>query len=201
MDEPQKSKRGGPRPNSGRPRKSASPTALTDTEIKAMLACPAPSDIDVLAAKHSEKALTILAAEMLHGSKDGDKLDASIAVLDRGWGKPTPLGGGEQMLLFMGPSRVRPDANAVQDEARAYGLLALAVIEKIASGGSSAAVRIRAAKALLDRGLGLAPPARLPGSRDMLPSRQLGKKEQANAAAAEATSGIYAPRSRDATAH
>lgn len=184
--------RGGARPGAGRKRKAASPTAVIGSDLKAALDEPVPEEVDSLAAGHAKNAIAALAQQLLHGESDGAKIDAAVAVLDRGYGKPTVEAGADPMLPFLGRAPVRSVANEVRDEARRYARLAVLVLEKIQSNGARESSRIRAARALLDRGLGTVTPARVPPSLQPL-TRQVGKKEQAATAAKGAAAGRYAP--------
>lgn len=69
-----KSKKGGPRPNSGR--KAGSPNKIT-AEIKA------------IAQEHGEKAIKLLVDMMYTAQSDSTKVMAAKELLDRGYGKAT----------------------------------------------------------------------------------------------------------------
>lgn len=52
------------------------------------------SDIRSLARSHTETALSTLAGIALKGTSESARVAASVALLDRGWGKPTqPISG------------------------------------------------------------------------------------------------------------
>ena len=55
-----------------------------------------PTDIRSLARSHTETALSTLAGIAQNGQSESARVAASVALLDRGWGKPTqPLSGDE----------------------------------------------------------------------------------------------------------
>jgi hypothetical protein len=49
----------------------------------------APTDIRSLARSHTQIALKILAGIAKDGTSDSARVAAAVALLDRGWGKPT----------------------------------------------------------------------------------------------------------------
>lgn len=55
-----------------------------------------PIDIRSLARSHTETALSTLAGIAQNGTSESARVAASVALLDRGWGKPTqPISGDE----------------------------------------------------------------------------------------------------------
>lgn len=55
----------------------------------------APTDIRSLARSHTALALQTLAGIAQHGESEGARVQASIYLLDRGWGKPAQTHTGE----------------------------------------------------------------------------------------------------------
>lgn len=187
------SRRGGARPGAGRKKKGLSaPTSLSDLELKALLAEPAPDEIDGLAQRHADLAIETLVRLLIYGSSESAKITAGKEILDRGYGKPAvEIGGDAAMLPFMMAPSVGPSRTAeIRDHARKYAALAVAVLRKIAQDGHSETARAGASKALLDRGLGTVGKARMPEEQR---ERPLGKKEEAVRAAQAAATGLYAP--------
>ncbi len=189
-DGPPKSKRGGARPGAGRKKLAhASPTALSELDIKALLAEPPPAEIETVAQKHAWAALKSLIAVLIHGTSDPARVSAAKAVLDRGYGKPAvDIGGTDQISLF-GKAPEKPVGAEIRAEARKYAPLAIEVLNKVATAGTSEGARVTAAKSLHDRGLGTVATAKMP---DDAFRRPLGKKEQASEAARAAATEIYA---------
>ena len=55
-----------------------------------------PADIRSLARSHTATALSTLAGIAQNGQSESARVAASVAILDRGWGKPTqPISGDE----------------------------------------------------------------------------------------------------------
>jgi hypothetical protein len=187
-----KSRRGGKRPGAGRKPKAVSPTALIGTDLKAALDGEIPDAVDSVAAEFTRGSIAALIQQLLHGESDAAKIDAANAILDRGYGKPTVEAGADPMLPFLGRAPVRNTANEVRDEARRYARVAVAVLDKIQHNGLTEAIRVRAARALLDRGLGTVTPARMPATFSPQPAQRVGKKEEASATAKAAASGRLA---------
>lgn len=188
------SRRGGARPGAGRKKKGLSaPTSLSELELKALLAEPAPDEIDGLAQRHSSLAIETLSRLLVYGSSESAKITAAKEILDRGYGKPAvEIGGDAAMLMlpFMQAPAVAPTMSAdVRSQARKYAAVAVAVLRKIAQDGQSETARAGASKALLDRGLGTVGKARMP---DEQRERPLGKKEEAARAAEAAATGRFA---------
>lgn len=186
------SRRGGARPGAGRKKRElASPTSLSELELKALLAEPAPEEIDGLAQRHADLAIEQLARVMIYGGSEAAKITAAKEILDRGYGKPAvEIGGDAAMLPFMMAPQAAPSlTDTVRTQARKYAAVAVAVLRKIAQDGQSETARAGASKALLDRGLGTVGKARMP---DEQRDRPLGKKEEAAQAAAAAATGRYA---------
>ena len=92
------------------------------------------------------------------------------------------------MTLF-GPGISVFNAEEIRDYARTFANLAIEMLDKIAMSGDSESARVSAAKSMLDRGIGMAAPARVPAS--IMP-RTPGKKEEAVAAARSVASGKFA---------
>jgi len=188
------SRRGDARPGAGRKKKELSaPTSLSELELRALLAEPAPDEIDGIAQRHTDLAIETLARLMIYGDSEAAKITAAKEILDRGYGKPAvEIGGDAAMLPFM----MAPDSQAtltktgdVRTQARKYAAVAVAVLRKIAQDGQSETARAGASKALLDRGLGTVGKARMP---DEQRDRPLGKKEEAARAAEAAATGRFA---------
>jgi len=193
-------RRGGARPGAGRKKKGLSePTSLSELELKALLAEPAPDEIDGLAQRHADLAIETLGRLLVYGASESAKITAAKEILDRGYGKPAVEIGGDAALLpfMMAPAIAPSKIGEVRDQARKYCTVALAVLRKIAQDGRSETARAAASKALLERGCGTVGKARMP---DEQRDRPLGKKEEAARAAEAAATGKYAtpapPRSR-----
>lgn len=180
---------GGRREGAGRRKRPA--TSVSGIDLRIAEDGDPPEDIDSLAAQSAVSSIAALVRQLTHGTSDSAKIDAAITILDRGWGKPTVEAGADPMLPFLGRAPVRSLANEVRMEAQRYGTLAVLVLEKIRDNGSSEAVRMRAIRALLDRGFGTVTPARMPAQLTQL-ARQVGKKEQATTNAKAAAIGRYA---------
>lgn len=194
------SRRGGARKGAGRKKKGLSaPTSLSELELRALLAEPAPEEIDGLAQQHAVLAIETLSRLLIYGTSESAKITAGKEILDRGYGKPAvEIGGDAAMLPFMMAPTVAPTLSGeIRSQARRYASIAVAVLRKIAQDGQSETARAGASKALLDRGLGTVGKARMP---DEQRDRPLGKKEEAARAAEAAATGIYAtpaaPRSQ-----
>lgn len=195
-------RRGGARPGAGRKKKEFSaPTALSELELKALLAEPAPGEIDAVAQQHAGLAIETLARVLIYGSSESAKITAGKEILDRGYGKPAvEIGGDAAMLPFMMAPTVAPLLSSeIRAQAQKYATVAIAVLRKIAQDGQSETARAQASKALLDRGMGTVGKARMADEQREQP---LGKKEQAKRAAETAATGVYAtppPPARAAT--
>ena len=188
------SRRGGARPGAGRKKKGLSqPTSLSELELKALLAEPAPDEIDGLAQKHSSLAIETLSRLLVYGASESAKITAAKEILDRGYGKPAVEIGGDAALLMLpfmqAPALAQTTSAEVRTQARKYAAVAVAVLRKIAQDGQSETARAGASKALLDRGLGTVGKARMP---DEQRDRPLGKKEEAARAAEAAATGVFA---------
>lgn len=192
-DQP-KSRRGGKRPGAGRkPKGYVKPSAISDLNKVSALATPPPDEIDGVAQQHASTAIEALVKLLFYGSSEAAKITAAKEVLDRGYGKPAvEIGGDAAMLPFMmAPAKTESASLTakIRTEARKYANLAIEVLRKIASDGTSETAIATASKALLDRGLGTVAKARLPDEQRDQP---LGKKEQAQRAAEVAATGRYA---------
>jgi hypothetical protein len=187
-------RRGGARPGAGRKRKpERPPTSLSELELKALLAEPAPAEIDGIAQRHADLAIETLTRIMQFGQSESAKISAAKEILDRGYGKPAvEIGGDAAMLPFM----MAPNSQAavsrtddIRTQARRWAAVAVATLRAIAQNGQSETARASACKALLDRGLGTVGKARMP---DEQRDRPLGKKEEAARAAEAAATGRFA---------
>lgn len=156
------------------------------------LAAPPPEEIDGVAQQHARTAIGSLVALLMHGRSEAAKITAAKEILDRGYGKPAvEIGGDAAMLPFMMLPAVQSTSLTadIRTEARKYANLAIEVLRKIASDGTSEASVANASKALLDRGLGTVGKARMPEEQR---ERPLGKKEEAARAAEAAATGRFA---------
>jgi hypothetical protein len=186
------SRRGGARKGAGRKKKAfATPTALSELELKALLDAPPPDEIDGVAQPHAGLAIETLSRLLIYGASETAKITAAKEILDRGYGKPAvEIGGDAAMLPFMMAPPVAPSLTGeVRAQARRYANIAVAVLRKVAQDGQSETARAAASKALLDRGLGTVGKARMP---DEQRERPLGKKEEAARAAEAAATGRFA---------
>ena len=195
------SRRGGARTGAGRKKKQHStPTSLSELELRALLAEPAPDEIDGVAQQHAVLAIETLSRLLIYGASESAKITAAKEVLDRGYGKPAvEIGGDAAMLPFMMAPTVAPTLSGeIRSQARKYAPVAVAVLRKIAQDGQSESARASASKALLERGLGTVGKAKMPDEQREQP---IGKKEQAQRAAAAAATGRFAtpapPRSHE----
>lgn len=189
-----KSGRGGKRRGAGRKKKLAAvPTSLSELELRALLAEPAPDEIDGVAQQHAGLAIETLSRLLMYGTSESAKITAGKEILDRGYGKPAvEIGGDAAMLPFMMVPNTAPSLSMsaeIRAQARKYCPVAIAVLRKIAQDGQSETARASASKALLDRGLGTVGKARMP---DEQRERPMGKKEEAARAAEAAATGKYA---------
>ena len=64
----------------------------------------APTDLRSLARSYTELAVQTLAGIAQNGQNEGARVSAATSLLDRGWGKPTQLHGGDENA---GPIQVR----------------------------------------------------------------------------------------------
>jgi len=176
--------RGGKRPGAGRkPKGQTSPSLVTGQNLKAALAAPAPTDIEIAAQAHASAALATLVQQLQVGDSESGRVRAAKEILDRAYGRPSSEAGGlEQMQLFQIGAATVVQAKAIREEARKYASLAIETLRKIAADGVQEAARISAAKAMLERAIGTVTPARLQSGLSPDP----GKKEQQQRAASEA---------------
>jgi hypothetical protein len=80
----------------------SAPTSLSELELRALLAEPAPDEIDGVAQKHADLAIETLARLLIYGASESAKITAAKEILDRGYGKPAvEIGGDAAMLPFM----------------------------------------------------------------------------------------------------
>ncbi len=162
---------------------------MTDIDLKVAEAATAatPEDIETIARGHARNSLDTLKAIMLHSEADSARIQAANAILDRGFGKPVTETGVDMLLPLFDQAFRKTAPGEVMEEARRLAPLAIAVLNKIAQNSVSHPARVRAARALLDRGLGAVDVARLEAYR--ADNKVLGKKEIAAAAAATAGEG------------
>lgn len=189
--EPPKRGRGGRRPGAGRkPKAHVAPSSLAAIDIEAALAEPVPDDVETTAQRHARVALAALVKQMQHGKSDPARIKAAQAILDRGYGKTSTEPGGDLVLPLFPAEAARNLSTEIRDAARRHATLAVEVLHRIMTGSESEAARVSAAQALLDRGLGVAPVARLQAG-PIQPD--IGKRERAMQDAADLATGIYAP--------
>jgi hypothetical protein len=124
--------------------------------------------------------------QLIHGRAETAKVSAASAILDRAHGRPTIEVGGDATLPFLGIAPPKAHAVELREEARRYSHLCITVLRKIATHGVSETARISAGRALWDRGLGVAAPAKV---ADEFSFGKLGKKEEAARAAKTAGEG------------
>lgn len=190
---PAKSRRGGKRPGAGRRKKEfRGPSALPEIDQAAALQAPAPADIESVASGRAKAAIGALVRVIQFGKSEQAKVNACNKILDRGYGKPSvDAGGFAQMSLF--PVGVNIDvtiANDIRDEARKFANLAIETLAAIAERGDAESARVAAAGSLIDRGIGTVATAKM--SDSVVPTRPVGKKEQAALDAENAARGKYA---------
>lgn len=194
-----KSTRGGKRPGAGRKRKGAtSPTALSEIDLKAALAQEASDDLEVLTAGNAKTCIDSLKRVIVGSESDAPRVAACCRILDRAFGKPSVDVGGTLELFGRAPAK-KAGFDA-RDYARGFAALAVLVLQKIRDNSPSAAARVAATTALMDRELGTVAVAKVPD----LHVRPGGKKEQVGKAAEDAATGLYqtpaAPRQHEAAA-
>jgi hypothetical protein len=155
--------------------------------LNSALSAPPPDEIETVAQRHARSVLDNFVKQLMHGVSETAKIAAATSILDRVFGKPTSDAGGDAMLPFFGTAPVKPVAAELREEARKYAHLAIEVLAKIASNGASETARVSAGRALWDRGLGTAAPARVPD--DFAGVHPVGKKQEAARAAKTAGEG------------
>jgi len=188
------SRRGGARKGAGRkPKRASSPTAINEVDLKAAMTAPAPAEIESAVDGQWRQSLEGLKNIMLHAGSDTARIAAAKEVLDRGYGKPAVEIGGDgalPMLPFMAAPSLAPSTTAtMRAEAQKYANLAVLVLRKIAENSLSETARVAAHRALIERECGTVGTAKMPDERREQP---LGKKEQAQRAAAAAATGRFA---------
>lgn len=188
------SRRGGARKGAGRKKQAArSPTAINAVDLAAALEAKPPAEIDSALSGQARRSLDGLVKIMLHAGSDTARITAAEEVLDRGYGKPAVEIGGDAalpMLPFLQAPTLAPTPTAaVRDEARRYANLAVLVLTKIAENSLSETARVAAHRALIKRECGTVGTARMPDEQRDQP---MGKKEQAQRAAAAAATGRFA---------
>lgn len=188
-----KSRRGGARKGAGRkPKGYAKPGSLTDLDVRAIEAQPAPERIEDVAHVEARAALEALKRQLLGGSSESVKVRAADEILDRGYGKAGVDAPGQPELPFFGVAPAQQLRGAMHEAARRLANLAIEVLRRIRDFGESESARVAAAKVLLKRAVGTAATAtRLPDS-PLAQARPVGKKEQAAESAREAATGRYA---------
>jgi hypothetical protein len=187
------SKRGGRRPGAGRKsREHRSPTALSEFDIRAALAAPIPEDIKDLAQQHAKPALAALFKVVTSGLSDPARISAAGVILDRAYGRPAINAGGDVAMLPL--PGLEPEGTGAAEEiraaARGHATLCVECLLRICVGSQIEGARVAAARALLDRGMGVAALAKVP---EDVTRAALGKRDQAVADARKAATGIYAP--------
>lgn len=189
---PAKTGRGGKRPGAGRkPKDQKPPSALPDIDIAAVLAAPAPDDIESVASGKAKTAILSLVRVIQFGKSEQAKVNACNKILDRGYGKPSiDAGGFAQMSLFPVGVNINVQlANEIRDEARKFANLAIETLCAISERGSVEGARVSASSSLIDRGIGTVATAKVP--EGVLP-KSPGKREEAARTAQNAAAGIYA---------
>src|SRR5579863_4350873 len=178
MTEPteQKKGRGGKRAGAGRPRKpKVAPSGLSDLDVQAALAQPAPDDIEAVAALYARGALDALIAIVIAGKSEPARIAAATEVLDRAYGKPAVDIGGEPQLPFMSAPATASVSAEIRAEARRHARLAIDALRRIADSGVSETSRASASRALLARGLGTVGTAKPP---DEFGNRPITKRDE-----------------------
>ncbi|QXX74251.1 hypothetical protein MHY1_01061 [Methylovirgula sp. HY1] len=162
---------------------------LGDLDLKAasLIAAATPQEIESAARVHARDSLDTLKIVMLHSSSESQRVAAANAILDRGFGKPAANTGIDMLLPLFDQVFLKTAPGEVMEEARRLAPLAIAVLDKIARNSESDAARVKAARSLLDRGLGAVDVARLEAYR--ADNKAMGKKEEAMAAAETAGQG------------
>lgn len=189
-DPGRKSNRGGRRPGAGRkPKGHASPSSVPTVDVTSAMAAPSPDEIETAAQRHAKTAMASLVKQMTFGKSDAARIRAAETILDRGYGRPSIEPGGDMFLPFLGNAPARELSTEIRDEARKHANLSIEVLRRIAENSDSDSARVSAAKSLLDRGLGMVAPAKLPDARFQ---QQLGKKETAAQVAQDLATGRYA---------
>lgn len=170
-------KHGGARPGAGRKRKgTTSPSAVTELDLRAAMATPAPDEVEPVASKYADAAVETLFKELIAGQSDAARVAAANEILDRGWGKPTVDSGGDLLLPLFGTAPARALPSDIRTRCRRLTSLAIETLHKIATSSTSESARVSAARSLLSRGLGAVAPARVPDDQAL---RNLGKKAEA----------------------
>lgn len=188
------SRRGGARKGAGRKKQTArSPTAINAVDLAAAMEGAPPAEIDSALSGQARRSLDGLVKIMLHAGSDTARITAAEEVLDRGYGKPAVEIGGDAalpMLPFMQAPNLAPTPTAtVRNDARRFANLAVLVLTKIAENSLSETARVAAHRALIKRECGTVGTARMPDEQRDQP---MGKKEQAQRAAAAAATGRFA---------
>jgi hypothetical protein len=156
-----------------------------------------PAEIDSSLGERAQarRSLEGLVKLMLYASSDTARIGAAEEVLDRGYGKPAVEIGGDAslpMLPFMAAPGLAPSGtsnDAIRNDAKRYANLAVLVLTKISENSLSETARVAAHKSLIKRECGTVGTARMP---DEQRERPMGKKEQAQRAAAAAATGRFA---------
>lgn len=138
-----------------------------------------PEEIAPLAQLHARDALDALVGQLRAGVSEASTVAAANALLDRAYGKPVIDVGGTGFLPFFGRAPERNANFALRDLAKRYAPLAIERLVTIAISGTSESAKVSAARSLIDRGHGIASPARI----DLDSPQPVGKREQAILAA------------------
>jgi phage gp46-like protein len=146
---------------------------MAPIDVAAALAEQAPEEIEPIAQRYAHEALEVLVKQLTHGASEAATVAAATTILDRAYGRPVVDAAGTLTLPFLGSAPSRTVATEIRNLARGYSSLAIVALQRIATQGHSESVRVSAARGLLDRGLGTAPPAKVDAS----------KREQAGLAA------------------
>ncbi|MFZ0495717.1 MAG: hypothetical protein WCF64_09725 [Methylocella sp.] len=133
-----------------------------------------------LCRRHAYEALDVLVEIMRNGTSQTARIAAAEQVLDRGSGPSSIEVGVDMTDMFSAFDE--PSHDEFKATCQALAPEAIDILRTIAAHGKSSAIRVRAARALLARGKGLAAQAATtPGGRS--------KKAEAASAAASAGDG------------
>ncbi len=162
---------------------SAAPSMLSAIDIRAAEASapPTPVEIETRFRDGSIQSIDNLTRLMLRADSELARVKAATLILDRGYGRPSADTGVDMLLPLFDEVFLETAHGLATKYARGKAPLAIETIERIATYGASAAARIAANKAFLERGLGTVTQARLEAYRAN--SKIVGKKEEAAQAA------------------
>jgi len=200
---PVKKGRGGARPGAGRkPKKAKTGSQLSDLDLAAVAAAPVPDAIETVTQPKARAMVDQLVKIMRHGKSDTSRVNACNKILDRGYGKPTTEAAGFQQLPLFGAGISAPLASELRDLCREQATEAVETLKFIAENSESESARVNAAASIIDRSAGSVAIAKLPQG---ISSRPVGKREEAQVAAAGAATGKFAtprpPRSHSVGLH